>query len=235
MERPVLLAVDDEVGALRVLADALERRFGADYRVVAVDSATAGEAELERLASRGAEVALVVAELWLAGSDGVAFLGRARAIHPDAGRALLIEMDERGTRLPIDSMERLQRATALGQIDFSLITPWVSPEEWLYPQVQEALSRWTKAHRPHHESVRLVGEQWSSRSHELRDVLARNTVPFGFYAADSDEGRRLLTEHGVDGARLPVVILYGGQVLIDPANVDLANALGVRTRPEAGV
>jgi hypothetical protein len=35
--------------------------------------------------------------------------------------------------------------------------------------------------------VRIVGEQWSARSHELRDLLQRNGVPHGFYAADSSE------------------------------------------------
>jgi thioredoxin reductase (NADPH) len=233
MDKPVVVAVDDELGALQTLVAALQRRFGADYRVVVAESAAAGEALLGRLAGDGAEVALVIADLDLAGDDGVAFLGRAHARFPDAGRALLVEMDERGTRLPLAAMERLQRATALGQIDFSIITPWVSPEEWLYPQVQEALSKWAKAHRPRHEAVKLVGAQWSPRSHELRDILSRNTVPFGFYAVESDEGRRLLREHGVDASRLPVFIQHGGRVLIDPATVEIADALGVRTRPDA--
>jgi thioredoxin reductase (NADPH) len=71
----------------------------------------------------------------------------------------------------------LQRATALGRIDFSLVKGWVTPEEWLYPQVQEALSAWTMANRPGHVVYRIVGEQWSPRSHQLRDLLARNSAP----------------------------------------------------------
>jgi thioredoxin reductase (NADPH) len=66
----------------------------------------------------------------------------------------------------------------------------VTPEEWLYPQVQTALSAWTTAHRPRHEVVRVAGARWSPASHDLREVLARNTVPHGFYAVDSDPGRR---------------------------------------------
>ena len=108
---------------------------------------------------------------------------------------------------------------------------WVSPEELLYPQVQEALTAWTRANRPRHEVVRVVGEQWSPRSHELRDALARNTVPFGFYAADSDEGRRLIARARRGRERLPAVILHDGSVLHDPTLVDVADALGVHTRP----
>ena len=141
-------------------------------------------------------------------------------------------MDEGGTRLPGSAREPLQRATALGQLDLSLLKGWVSPEEWLYPQVQEAISAWTKAHRPCLEIVKLVGEQWSPRCHELRDLLTRNTVPFGFYDADSDAGRRLLAERGLEAARLPVAVLFSGRALVDPTNPALAEALGVRTRPD---
>ena len=61
----------------------------------------------------------------------------------------------------------------------------MTPEEWLYPQVQEALGAWTIAHRPHHDVVcRIVGEQWEPRSHSFRDMLTRNGV-LHFHAADS--------------------------------------------------
>jgi thioredoxin reductase (NADPH) len=180
-------------------------------------------------------VALVGADLRLPGTDGVAFLERAHALHRGARRALLVAMDRRGTRIPFGALAALQRATALGRIDFWVLKGWAAPEELLYPQIQEALTAWTRAHRPHHEVVRVVGERWAPRSHELRDALTRNTVPFGFYAVDSDEGRRLLREHGVDVARLPAVILHDGSVLHEPTLVDVAGALGVHTRPSSDV
>jgi thioredoxin reductase (NADPH) len=83
--------------------------------------------------------------------------------------------------------------------------------------------------------VRVVGEQWSPRSHELRDLLARNTVPFGFYAADSEQGRGLMREHGVDARRLPAAILRDGTVLHQPTLADVAQTLGVRTQPSPAV
>ena len=80
--RPVLLAVDEDPQALDALDQALTRRFGADYRVVTAASAADGLAAIERLAGEGAEVALVAADLWMAGGDGVDFLRRAHALHP---------------------------------------------------------------------------------------------------------------------------------------------------------
>jgi thioredoxin reductase (NADPH) len=230
MERPVLLVVDDSPDARRLTAQALDRRFGADYRVLTATAPGEALATLERLAREGAEVALVAADLRLPGMDGVEFLARAHALHPGAARALFIAMGSGAAMGDDAAMEPLLRATALGQIDFSILKGWVSPEEWLYPQVQDALSAWATTHRPHHEHVQLVGEQWSPRSHELRDLLARNTVPFGFYAADSDEGRRLLADHGLDASRLPAAILFDGRVLVDPSNLAFAELLGVRTR-----
>jgi thioredoxin reductase (NADPH) len=56
-------------------------------------------------------------------------------------------------------------------------------------------------------------------------------VPFGFYATDSAEGLRLIQEYGVDIARLPALILNNGLVVHDPSPIEVAGALGVRTRP----
>jgi thioredoxin reductase (NADPH) len=232
---PVVFIVDADPAARAAAEAALVRRFGADYRVLAADSAAAGLAALEGLARRGEAVALVAADLRLPGTDGVDVLERAHALHPGAARALLVAMDRRGTRIPFGELGDLQRATALGRADLWVLKGWVTPEEWLYPQVQAALSAWTAAHGPHHEVVRVVGERWSPRSHELREALTRNTVPFGFYAADADEGRRLLRAHGADARRLPAVILHDGSVLHDPTLVDVADALGVNTRPSADV
>jgi thioredoxin reductase (NADPH) len=233
MADPVLFVIDDDLQELRTFESVLRRRYGADYRVMAERSPGAGLELLERLAHRGDDVALVAADLRLPAMDGVEFLERAHALHRGAVRALLVAMDSRGTRIPFGALHSLQRATALGRIDLWVVKGWVSPEELLYPQVQEALTAWTRTNRPRHEVVRIVGQRWSSRSHELRDALARNTVPFGFYATDSEQGRRLLHDHGVDPTQLPVVILYDGSVLHNPSLLDVADALGVHTRPSS--
>ena len=232
---PVVFVVDADQEALSATEIVLARRFGADYRVLTANSAATGIDVLERLARQGDEVALVAADLRLPGMDGVEFLGRVRALHPEASRALLVAMDRRGTRIPFGDLPALQRATALGRMDFWVLKGAASPEELLYPHVQEALTAWTRANRPRHEVFRLVGERWSPRSHALRDAMGRNTVPFGFYPADSDQGRRLIHDHGVDVRRLPAIVVHDGSVLHDPSDAEVAEALGVRTRPDSKV
>ena len=232
---PVLFVVDTNREDLAEFEGLLRRRYGANYRVMAEPTPEDGLEALERLAHRGEEVALVAADLRLTGMDGVEFLARARALHRRAMRALLVGMDKRGTRIPFWALESIQRAIALGRIDFWILKGWAAPEELLYPQIQAALSAWTRANRPRHVVVHVVGEPWSPSSSELRETLARNTVPFTFYAADSVEGRQLLSDHGADAERLPVVIFHDGTVLHNPSLVEIAESLGVHTRPSPEV
>jgi thioredoxin reductase (NADPH) len=228
---PVLVVVDADRQALTTTETALVRRFEPDYRVVTAGSPAAGLATLEQLASSGEDVALIAADLRLPGMDGVAFLERAQALHRHASRVLLLTMDRYHTRIPFTELATLQRATALGRIDFWIVKGWVSPEEWLYPQVQEALSAWTITHRPHHVVYRIVGEQWAPRSHDLREMLSRNGVPFAFYSVDSAEGQQLLRDFSVDPAGLPVLIRHDGSVLHNPSFADIAGAHGIEVQP----
>jgi thioredoxin reductase (NADPH) len=232
---PVLLVVDADPEARAVTESALARRFGPDYRVLAADAPQAGLDMLERLAERGDQVALVAADLHLPGMDGVAFLERAHLLHPGASRALLVAMDRYHTRIPLSELATLQRATALSRIDFSVVKGWVTPEEWLYPLVQEALSAWTVANQPRHVVYRIVGERWSPRSHQLRDLLTRNGVPFEFHPAGSERGQELIRQFGIDAHRLPALVRHDGSVLHDPGDAEVAAAHGITTTTSSEV
>jgi thioredoxin reductase (NADPH) len=233
---PAIVVVDSNRAALETTTAALSRRFAPDWQVFTAGSADAGIRLLKRLINERRDVALVAADLELSDLDGVEFLERSREIHPAAERILLVAMDQRGTRVPFRVLDSLQRATALGRIDSWVNKDgWVSPEEWLYPQIQEKLSSWTRLNRPRHEVFRVVGPRESSRSHELRDTLVRNTIPFGFYPVESPEGIRLVADHGVDTERLPAIVLNDGSVLHQPAIKDIARALGLHTEPSSEV
>ena len=48
---------------------------------------------------------------------------------------------------------------------------------------------------------------------QLRDVMTRFSMPFGFYAIESEQRPAICShEAGLDATRLPVVIRYDGQV-----------------------
>ena len=231
----VLLIAGGDSRDVETTASALDRRFGSDYRVLSAGSAADGLAELRGLARGGEQVALVAADLYLPDGDGVEFLERAAGLHNGVARILLFDLDEFHTRIPFRELPALQRASALGRIDGWMVKGWVNPEEWLYPQVQEALSAWSTAHQPGHVVYRMIGLEWDRRSHDLRDALTVNGVPFAFHTKDSDSGRQLIRNHRVDVTRLPALIRHDGTVLQQPSMAKMAVSHGVQIRPTAPV
>jgi thioredoxin reductase (NADPH) len=216
--KPVLLAVDDDPAALAKIGFELRNRYGADYRIECEKSAEAAMEKLRQFEVKGDEVALVLAEQWMPGMTGVEFLARVREFYPNAKRALLVAWGDRTVQEPII------RAMALGRIDYHVNKPFGSPDERFHRVVGEFLYEWAKDHLPRFEEIQVIGEQWSSRSHELRDLLGRNGVLYTFHTADSREGRELLAQVGHDCARLPVLIPFDGEALVDPSNQEIADA-----------
>jgi thioredoxin reductase (NADPH) len=227
--RPIFFVVNDEEQALRELAGVLDSRFGADYQILSERSPDAALTALARLAATSETVALLIGAPRMAAMDGVEFLVRAHELHPNAKRVLLIERGEWASTHPA------VRAMMLGQLDSYVFDPWTPPERWLYLPISELLADWTSSQPPRFEAVRIVGLAGQARAHELRDFFTRGALPYSFHAADAEVGRALLAEVGQDGSRLPVLVFYTGQVLVDPSNAELAEALGFHSRPPVGM
>jgi thioredoxin reductase (NADPH) len=215
---PVLLAVDDDPNTLGRIEHELRQRYGSYYRVACEGSPEAGMRTLQDLRAADKEVAVVLADQWMPGMTGVEFLTHTRPLYPGAKRALLFERGNRTTREPI------LQAMALGQIDYYVPKPERPPDEEFHRCIAQFLEEWARDYRPASVAVRLVGEPWSARSHELRDVLSRSGIPHAFSSADSKEGRELLARVDKTLARLPVVIVFDRLVLVDPDNAEIVDA-----------
>ncbi len=224
MAKPVVLLADGSRMRGRVEAE-LRKRYGADYQVIVAGSTEEAVDVLGRLRDDGSQVALVLADRQLPGMTGTELLARVRQLHPAARRALLISWGDRS------SMEAVAEATVLGDLDAYAVTPGTPPDERFHQVITEQLGEWGRSNLPGQEVVRVVGEPWAARSHELRELLGRNGVPFGFYPAGGPEAQRLLEEAGAAGTALPAVVMFDGRVLANPANAEVAEALGVSTRP----
>jgi thioredoxin reductase (NADPH) len=222
---PVVLVVDDEADSLRALSQELESRYGAHYRILACGSARAALAILTELRAENGDVALVLADQWMPATSGVELLARVRELHPTARRGLLISWGDRSTVAPIIA------ATALGQIEFYLPKPSWSPDEEFHLALTASLGEWWRQRGGRYEAVTVIGGENQARSHEIRDLLTRNSVPFGFHRNDSAAGLAALDRLGLRAEQGPVVALYSGAVLVDPTNAEVGQALGVDVRP----
>ncbi len=228
MSRPVILAVDENEESLRDIEGELRDRYERSYGVVCFGSAQEAEAELARLGDGGEEVALVLAGHSLDGAPGSEFLAGVRKRHPQAQRGLLIDYDSWGVSA---TGEEIFAAMALRQIDYYLIRPIRPPDELFHQAISTFLLEWAHARRVTAHTVHIVGESWTGRAYELREVLGRCALPHTFCLADSAEGRTLVAEAGHENP-LPLVIFPNGEVLADPSNTELTIAAGGPVDPQ---
>ena len=224
-DAPVLLVVDDDPRARGVVEGELRKRYGADYQVICVGSADDPPGLLARLRDDRRLVSVVLAGQSMPRLTGTQLLARVREFHSTAKRLLLTEG---GFGPP---QEPILQAMALGHIDAYAARPATVPDEEFHLAVTELLEQWARSHVPRPEVMRVVGDEWSARSHEIRDLLSRNVVPFGFYPADAEAGKALLERAGAATAALPAIIMFDGRVLPNPSNTQIAEAIGMQTRP----
>src|SRR5438128_224901 len=210
--KPVLLTVDDDAAVLQALTRDLRRQYAQRFRVVRAESGPRALDILRELRLAEEEAVLLLADHRMPGMTGVEFLERSLELYPIAKRVLLTAYAD------IDAAIRAINTVGL---DYYLLKPWSPPEEKLYPVLDELIEDWLTDYKPPFEGVRLIGHRWSARSHEIKDLLARNQVPFQWLDVEtSDDARELLVASQISPSpdRLPIVVTALGTVLEKPDN-----------------
>ena len=227
MREPIIFLIDNDLEALGTVAAALDRRFGLDYRILTESSPSAALARLAAACEGAEPVALVIAGVATPEMTALDWLEQVHDLCPSAARCALVSYGD-GPTYPV-----LRHALARGHVDSYLLKPLGNPEDRLYPVVAEILGSWSRSTQPSVPLVTIVGERWASRSHALRDLLERASVPYQFCACDSDEGRQALRRVAHTGA-LPAVI-FRDQCLGDPSDAEVAHMLGAGRHPVGGL
>ncbi len=109
--------------------------------------------------------------------------------------------------------------------------PWDPPEEKLYPVLNDQLDEWSSRHVPAFEGIRIIGYQWSPRSHEIKDFLSGNLIPYQWLDVEnSDEGRDLLAMNKIEAGDLPAIFFADGSFLVSPSIRDVGEKTGMRSK-----
>ncbi|MBA2415737.1 MAG: FAD-dependent oxidoreductase [Geodermatophilaceae bacterium] len=224
MSKPTILTVDDDPMVSAAISRDLRSRYGADYRIVRAVSGAQALAVLSKLALRNQPVALIASDQRMPEMTGIELLEQARTHAPDAKYLLLTAY--------ADTDVAIKAINDIG-LDYYLLKPWDPPEERLYPIIDDLLGDWRQAHPEHTSDLRVVGHRWSDRSHDIKTFLARNHVPYRWYDIERDaEAQRLSELAQATAADLPLVLVPEGETLRCPSTLEIADALGLRTRAE---
>jgi len=227
MAPPAIVTVDDEPEVLRAVERDLRRKYGKEYRVLGTDSGSGAVDLLKQLKTRGDSVALMLCDQRMPQMSGLEVLGLSMEIFPQAKRALLTAYADTNAAIA---------AINTAKVHYYLLKPWDPPEEKLYPVLDDLLEDWQAEYKPPYNGLRVLGTRWSPSSHQLKDFLGRNQVPYQWTdietASPDQEVQQLIPHVDLKTASLPIVVLQGGEVLANPPVDELAARIGLRTRAE---
>jgi thioredoxin reductase (NADPH) len=227
MPAPAIVTVDDEPEVLRAVERDLRRKYGKDYRILGTDSGSGAVDLLKQLKTRGDSLALTLADQRMPQMSGLDVLGESMQLFPQAKRALLTAYADTNAAIA---------AINTAKVHYYLLKPWDPPEEKLYPVLDDLLEDWQAEYKAPYHGLRVLGTRWSPSSHQLKDFLGRNQVPYQWtdveIATPDQEVQQLIPNVNLKSVSLPLVVLQGGEILENPPVEELAARIGLRTRAE---
>ena len=229
MAKPAIFLVAPDSNFLKVAERHINSEFGDRFQVHGVDSGASALLALKQLKQSHEPVALFMVEQQMPAMTGIEFLEQAKELFPEAKCVLLTDVD---TDADI-------RAIKTVNIDCYLLKLSDPPENRLYPVLQDLLDDWQAVFTSPFEGIRVIGQRWSSESHEVKDFLGRNQRPFTWLDIETDqEASRLIDRVKSDQVlrsndpQLPVIIFADGSHLEAPTLVQVAEKIGLTTQPK---
>jgi len=220
MKPPIIFAIDDDPQVLRAIVRDLRSRYKNNYRVISTDSANEALASLEDIKKKADAIALFVSDQRMPEMLGVEFLEKSKQLFPDTKRVLLTAYSD---------IDAAIKAINDVQLDYYLTKPWDPPEEKLYPVIDDLLGEWQNVFIPDYQGIRIVGYQYSPKSHEIKDFLAGNLVPYQWLDIETNsKGQELLTLNKIEPKDLPAIFFEDSSFLVSPSINELAAKIGMK-------
>ncbi len=215
------MTVDDEPQVLNAIERDLRGYFGKDYRIVKANSGADALKAVQQFKKRNTPIALFLADQRMPRMTGTEFLSEASQFYSDARKVLLTAY--------ADTEAAITSINSIG-LDYYLMKPWDPPEQNLYPVLDDLISDWWATVPLPYEGIRIAGTLWSATSHNAKDFLARNRIPYQWLDVEKDAEAALLVESSTSEHRqFPIVFFPDGDVMENPTISSLADKVGLRT------
>ena len=222
MKLPYIILVDDDQQVLRAIQRDIRNEYREDYKVAATESAAEALELIKELKLKNETVPLFISDQKMPEMEGIAFLEKANEIFPDAKKILLTAYSD---------IEAAIKAINNVKLDYYLLKPWHPPEEKLFPVINDLLDDWHALYKPDFEATRIIGFQWSPKSHRIKEFLSGNLIPYIWMDIESNsEAEKYLTSADVPKADLPLVVLKDGSFMKDPTLPELASRIGLQQK-----
>ena len=221
MKKPVIFLLDDDPSVLKAVIRDVRSQYRKDYKILSTQSANEGLEALKEIKKNGETIALFLSDQRMPEMLGVEFLEKAKGIFPDAKRVLLTAYSD--TEAAIKAINDVQ-------LDYYLMKPWDPPQEKLYPVIDDLLEEWQSTYVPDFSGTKIIGYQWSPKSHTIKDFLAGNLIPYKWFDVElEDSVTELINAFELDMSELPIVIFEDGSHLNNPSVRQIGEKIGFRT------
>ncbi|MEM9904021.1 MAG: FAD-dependent oxidoreductase [Cyanobacteria bacterium P01_D01_bin.44] len=221
---PILFVLDDDLDVLKAIKRDLHYKYGQHFRVLGANSGITALETLKNLKLRNQPVSLLLSDQRMPHMTGVEFFEQAIAIFPTAKRVLITAYTDTDTAI---------HAINKTKIDYYLPKPWTPPKEYLYPILSDLLEDWHASFETPCRGIRVIGYRRLPQSYQIRDFLTRNQIPYHWLDVETDHEASLLSNCVIpNNSQWPLVVFPDGSHLVKPGNGEIAEKLGLKTRPE---
>jgi thioredoxin reductase (NADPH) len=218
MKKPIIFIVDDDPQVLRAVTRDLRKKYRSDFRILSTNSPNEALESLPELKMTGETIALFLSDQRMPEMIGVDFLEQAKKHYTEAKRVLLTAYSD--TDAAIKAINDVQ-------LDYYLLKPWDPPEERLYPILDDLLDEWSAHFKPDFQGIKVVGFQYSPKSHTIKDYLSGNLIPYRWLDVEgSEKATEICALHSIASAELPAIFFEDGSYLLNPSPVQIAEKLG---------
>lgn len=208
-KKPVILLIRSDATTRELDRLQLEETFGDHFEIETILSAGAADALVTELREEGRELALVIISDIEEESVREQLLSRVKAAAPAARTLLLSENTSHDRTCADEIASSATQDGALANLAKDLLSQSGDDDD---------------------NAVEVIGDQWSSRSHEVKDLLCRHRVPYRWIDVEGD--RRTSRRGEVDAlevSQLPMLVFPDGTELADPSDAEISEKLGFET------